>query len=124
MEVFESTNPSCTSQLESRGGDVRVTLPRVPHVVFLAFPTMTFDSTSSTVSILEDGRLKPGVYKIQNIHSEKYLDIHEHSNAMCCRPATDLRERKGLVRLSPSAARMPYLIIESGRSKALGMDIP
>ena len=125
MEVFESTNGSCRSQLDVEEGDIRVTLPRVPHVAVLPFPTMTFHSTSNTTSILEDGKLKPGVYKIQNLHSGKYLDIHEHSNAVCCRPAPDLTDGKGLVRLSPlSAARISYLIVESGRSKALGMDIP
>ena len=119
MEVFESTDGSCRAQLDVKRGDIRVTLPRAPHVAVLPFPAMTIHSTSNTTSILEDGKLRPGVYKIQNLHSGKYLDIHEYSNAVCCRPAPDLTDGKGLVRLFPlSAARVPYLIVGSGRSKA------
>ena len=49
-------------------------------------------------SIFEEGKLKPGIYKIQNIYSEAYLDIEVHSREMCCRPAKDLGEGRGLVR--------------------------
>jgi hypothetical protein len=58
----------------------------------------TGHSTSRSSSIFEDGTLKPGIYKIQNLYSQTYLDIHEHSKEVCCRPAKDLERRKGLVR--------------------------
>ena len=60
---------------------------------------MTRNSTSGLPSIFEDGELKPGVYKIQNLESETYLDIHQHTKQVCCRPARDLEDGRGLVRL-------------------------
>jgi len=42
---------------------------------------------------------KPGIYKIQNLFSETYLDIHRHSKQVCCRPFRDLEDGRGLVRL-------------------------
>ena len=42
--------------------------------------------------------VQPGVYKIQNIYTESYLDIHLHSMELCCRPANDLGVGRGLVR--------------------------
>ena len=54
--------------------------------------------------IFENGILKSGVYKIQNLFSEGYLDIHLHSMEVCCRPVNDLAVGRGLVRPSlPSA---------------------
>ena len=49
-------------------------------------------------SIFENGRLKSGIYKIQNLLSESYLDVLHHSMQLCCRPAQDLEEGRGLVR--------------------------
>jgi len=67
---------------------------------------MTLNSTGDSSSIFKDGKLKPGVYKIQNLYSETYLDIHRHSKQVCCRPARDL-EGRGLVRLYlPSAVHV------------------
>ena len=63
---------------------------------------MTMNSTNDSSSIFKDGRLKPGIYKIQNIRSETYLDIEVHSREMCCRPAKDLGEEGGLVSRYPS----------------------
>jgi len=57
---------------------------------------MTANSTSDSSSIFKNGKLKPGIYKIQNLFSETYLDIHQHSNKLCCRPARDLEDGKGL----------------------------
>ena len=66
---------------------------------------MTPTPTSDTAPILQNGRLMPGIYKIQNLHSKTFLDIHKHSKKLCCRPALDL-EDGGLVRLPlPSTAR-------------------
>ena len=58
---------------------------------------MTSDPTSGPPSVFEDGRLKPGTYKIQNFQSETYLDVLQHSEELCCRPAQDLEDGKGLV---------------------------
>lgn len=59
---------------------------------------MTLTSTNSSPSIFENGKLKPGTYKIQNIYTETYLDIEVHSREVCCRPEGDLGEGRGLVR--------------------------
>ena len=48
---------------------------------------------------LRKRKLKPGIYQIQNLYNDAYLDIHEHSaREMHLRPAQDLREEMGLVR--------------------------
>jgi len=47
-------------------------------------------------SIFERGRVRSGIYKIQNLQTEGYLDIHLHSMEMCCRPANDLGVGRGL----------------------------
>ena len=62
---------------------------------------MSKNSTSSFSSSFERGRLKPGVYKIQNVYAETFVDIHEHSKELCCRPYRDLEPEKGLVRPHP-----------------------
>jgi hypothetical protein len=62
---------------------------------------MTFNSPDDSSSILEDGRIKPGVYKIQNLASRTYLDILEYTKETCCRPAEKLEEGGGLVRSFP-----------------------
>ncbi|KAF9649748.1 hypothetical protein BDM02DRAFT_1745439 [Thelephora ganbajun] len=59
---------------------------------------MTLHSTSNPSSIFEDGKLKPGIYKIQNIQTETYLDIEVHTRRVCCRPVKDIGEGRGLVR--------------------------
>ena len=65
----------------------------VPRVVALVL-TMTMTS----LSIFENERLKPGIYKLQNIHNDAYLDIDVGTRQMRCRPARDLGEGRGLVR--------------------------
>ena len=72
-------------------------LAGVPHVVVLIL-TMTLNPTNDSLSILQDGKLKPGIYRIQNIYTETYIDIEMHSKHVFCRPANDLVEGKGLVR--------------------------
>jgi len=69
---------------------------------------MTLNSTGDSSSILKDGKLKPGIYKIQNINTETYLDIEVHTRELCCRPAENLKEGRGLVsRRSSSVAHTP-----------------
>jgi len=60
--------------------------------------TMTLNSTNESPSILQDGKLKPGIYKIWNVYTETYADIEVHSRSVCCRPAQNLEEGNGLVR--------------------------
>lgn len=55
-------------------------------------------SPSLGYTIFEDGKLKPGLYKIQNLHSKTYLDIHEHTMEVCGRPSSALEENDGIVR--------------------------
>ena len=76
------------------------------HVATCATVSITVVSSSSLIvlalaltmkpadnsSIFEGGRLKPGIYKIQNLYSRGYVDIYEHSKEMRCRSAQDLGE--------------------------------
>ena len=57
-----------------------------------------------TPSIFEGGKPKPGIYKIQNIHNDAYLDIELGSGEARCRPGQDLGEGRGLVRRYPFLA--------------------
>lgn len=82
--------------------------------------TMTFKSTTDSSSIFEDGNLRPGIYEIQNLSSETYLDIHRHSMEVLS-PRQRSRDGRGLVRLHLPLA---FLTIRSGKSGALGLDIP
>ena len=58
---------------------------------------MTLISSSASPSVFEDGKLRPGIYKIQNIYTETFLDIEVHSRDVCCRPAGSLGEGRGIV---------------------------
>jgi len=58
---------------------------------------MTLSSTTDPLCIFEDGKPKQGIYKIQNLYAETYLDIHQHSKEVCYRPARDLEDGRGLV---------------------------
>ena len=60
--------------------------------------TMATTSASDPLSIFRGGKLKPGIYKIQNLYRQTYMDIHEHSREVCCQSATALEEGRGLVR--------------------------
>ena len=68
----------------------------VAAILFIT--TMTSNSTSDSISIFQDGKLKPGIYKIQNLHTQTFMDIQEDTRDVCCRPATLLGEGRGLVR--------------------------
>ena len=63
-----------------------------------ALSNMTLISTNTSPSIFEDGKLRPGIYKIQNIYTETFLDIEVHSRDLCCRPVGSLGEGRGIVR--------------------------
>ncbi|KAF9648155.1 hypothetical protein BDM02DRAFT_2340785 [Thelephora ganbajun] len=76
---------------------------------------MTFTSTDSSSSILENGKLKPGVYKIQNLYAQTYLDIHEHSRELCCHSAQDLGEGRGLWEIKPLGGGYTVQRVEHGK---------
>ena len=59
---------------------------------------MITTSVDDSSSIFRDGKLKPGIYKIQNLYAQTYVDIHEHSRDACCRLTASLGEGRGLVR--------------------------
>jgi len=75
---------------------------------------MTFTSTD-TSSIFENGKLKAGTYMIQNLYSEGYVDIHEHSREMCCRPVQELREGRGIWEIKPLGAGYTVRRVEAGK---------
>ena len=85
---------------------------------------MTLTSTNDSVSVFEDGKLRPGIYKIMNIVSQTYVDIREHTKELCGRPVTVL-EGKGLVgsRLHLVPTIIP-MISFSGKSALQDLDIP
>ena len=68
------------------------------------------------MSIFKNGKLVPGVYKIQNVASQTYLDMREHTRGVCCRPAA-LLDGKGLVGSRPRFTHTITLtVIFSGKS--------
>ena len=78
-------------------------LPVLSTLGVLLVSIMTLTAASdNTLSIFKDGKLTPGIYKIQNIETENYVDIEVHSRQLCCRPARDLGEGRGLVSRYPS----------------------
>ena len=57
---------------------------------------MIIHSANDAASVFADGKVKPGIYRIQNIAGHTYLDIRDEKQELCCRPITVL-EGKGLV---------------------------
>jgi len=97
-----------------------ISTSRPPRVVLIAalVSTMTSNSTGNSHSIFKY-ELKSGIYKIQNLLSQTYMDIHEHTREVCCRPATALAEGKGLVRPRCRSRLFVYLMVDSGESTLL-----
>ena len=82
---------------------------------------MTLTSTNDPISIFE---LKPGIYKIQNIIGQTYVDIQEYTRELCGRPAAALEE-KGLVGFCPYFAHIVAApIVSSGKFSPPVLDIP
>jgi len=81
---------------------------------------MTPHSTNDSSSILENGKLKSGIYKIQNIKSETYLDIEVYTREVCCRPAKSLGEGRGFVCRYPSSPFVPDDQPEVGNQEPWG----
>ena len=91
----------------------------------LSFPDiMTSNSASESDSVFRNGKIRPGIYKIQNVVGKTYVDIREHTKELCGRPAAAL-EGKGLVRSCPHLSHTVVTsITSSGRFSLLGPDIP
>ena len=73
----------------------------LPHSPTLPHPRshpVVLTSMDDSISVFEDGKLKPGIYKIQNIVGQTYLEVRDHSKQLCCRSATTLKDGNGLVR--------------------------
>lgn len=49
------------------------------------------------MSIFAGGKLKPGKYKVQNLASQTFLEVLDHSRNLCCRPDGVLPPLGGLV---------------------------
>ena len=71
--------------------------------------TMILPPQHDSASIFADGRLKAGIYRIQNIAGHTYLDIREKTQELCCRPGTTL-EGKGFVSSHPPPPPLPPCI--------------
>jgi len=76
---------------------------------------MTPNSTSNSSSIFKDGKLKPGIYKIQNLYTDTYLDIHRHSKEVCCRPAKDLEDGRDLWEIKQFGAGYTVQRVDPGK---------
>ena len=49
-------------------------------------------------SILTDGKLKPGIYRIQNLVGQTFVEMQEGPRQLCCRTEAALSSQAGLVR--------------------------
>ncbi|KAF9783525.1 hypothetical protein BJ322DRAFT_1071542 [Thelephora terrestris] len=76
---------------------------------------MNLNSPNASFSIFKDGRLKPGIYRIQNIRSDTYLDIHQHSNEVCCRPKREIEEGRGLWEIMDLGVGYAVKMVEPGK---------
>ena len=90
----EGRNGHGSKQLE---GPINFFLPH-SRTSAVTRTTPSCDPTMAPSSIFENGKLKPGIYKIQSISTETYLDIDVPSREVCGRPKKDLGEGRGFVR--------------------------
>ena len=58
-------------------------------------PGHDLTSTGNSLSTLEDGKLKPRIYRVQNVQTETYVDIEIHLRKVCCRRTKTLGEGGG-----------------------------
>lgn len=56
------------------------------------------NAANMTPSILINGKLKLGIYQIQNLAGQTFVEMQESSRTLCCRPAKALSGGDGLVR--------------------------
>ena len=66
-------------------------------------PTVALTSTDESDSVFRDKKLRPGVYKIQNIVGQTYVNIRGRTIEFCGQPATTV-EGKEPVRSRPCLA--------------------
>ena len=85
---------------------------------------MKVSPTNDPMSIFVDGKLIPGVYKIQNLYWETYLEIVEYSKELCCRPTTVLSPQDALVNLDGLLIleQSTFLTLRSGNFSRPGQD--
>ena len=104
--------------------DLTVIAARAPTLLqHSSAPRMAVISTTDPVSRFKDGKLKPGIYRIQNIVGQTYVDTREHTRELCCRPVTVL-EGRGLVSSCPHLRAFCRLIVTfSGKFSLLVPDI-
>ncbi|KAF9649761.1 hypothetical protein BDM02DRAFT_1746722 [Thelephora ganbajun] len=62
---------------------------------------MKNNASKTRSSILQDGKIKPGIYKIQNIVSKTYVDIKDHVRELCGRPSSTLEKYRGRWEIQP-----------------------
>jgi len=74
--------------------------------------------------ILENGKLKPGVYKIQNLAGQTYVEMQESTKELCGRPATALSTGEGLVRFGARVfeSRLPCSDLRCCDARPDGLD--
>ena len=75
-----------------RGHEQNVELPRLlVTAIMLVLPP------SDPMSIFVNGKLRPGVYQVQNLTGQTFLEILEDTKEVCCRPAAVLSPQDALV---------------------------
>ena len=58
---------------------------------------MLVPPSNDPMSMFVNGKLRPGVYKVQNLTGQTYLEILEDTKEVCCRPAAVLSPQDALV---------------------------
>ena len=60
---------------------------------------MDHSSSNTSASIFQDGKIKPGVYKIMNVVSGTFVDIKDDASELCGRSSSTLGDSRGQVSL-------------------------
>ena len=77
----------------------------------------------ASISLLRDGKLKPGVYKIQNVASQNFVDVQDNQKDLCCRPINALGDM-GQVTWCPTYPTPCQLTTFSGNLSHQVQDTP
>jgi len=81
---------------------------------------MKNNTTKPASSIFQDGKVKPGVYKIQNIVSKTYVEVKDHLRELCGRPPSALEHGEGQWEIRPLGSG--YTIRKAGSSTSARPD--
>ena len=73
--------------------------PFFPPSLFCYHSHPMASNTSQNQSVLEDGRVRPGIYMIVNIHSHTFADILD-TKELCCRPEPAIAGKGRVCRIS------------------------